>query len=139
MAIPGRAGRIQPVRVDGLTEMKAALAFLPEAFRQVAAETIDTGTSVMEFEALKRVPYDEGDLFNSIGRNVREDGLQATVGAGDFKARFVELGTNDTPAQPYLYPAFRTGARFIRRRMRDWAAEAGEKVRFRTKRRKPKA
>jgi len=138
MAIPGVKGS-KPVRVDGLTEAKAALAFLPEAFRQVAAETIDTGTAVMEFEALKRAPYDEGDLFESIGRNVRDDGLQATVGSDDFKAKWLELGTNDTPALPYLFPAFRTGARFIRARMRGWAEEAGSKVRFRSKRRKPKA
>jgi len=136
MAIPGVRGGNNPVRVDGLTEAKAALAFLPEAFRQVAAETIDTGTAIMESEAHNRVPYDEGDLDASIGRNVREDGLQASVGASDIAARFTELGTVDTPAQPWLRPAFRTGARFIRREMKDWTEKAGQRVRVRAKYRK---
>lgn len=136
MAIPGRAGRMQAVRIDGLTEAKAALAFLPEAFRLVAAETIDTGTAIMESEAHNRVPYDHGDLDRSIGRNVREDGLQASVGAGDIAAKYTELGTEHMAAQPWLYPAYRTGVRFIRRAMKGWSEEAGQKVRVRSKRRK---
>lgn len=135
MAIPG-VRRSNPVRVDGLTEAKAALAFLPEAFRQVAAETIDTGTAIIESEAHGNVPIDEGDLDRSIGRAIRDDGLQATVGAGDIAAKFTELGTEHMAAQPWLYPAYRTGVRFIRRAMKGWSEDAGQKVRVRSKRRK---
>ena len=63
-------------------------------------------------------------LFRS--RNVRDDGLQASVGSGDKKARFVEFATNDTPAQPFLYPAFRVGAKYIRASMRNWAKNAAQ-------------
>lgn len=140
MATPGRAGRVPgnraPVRVDGLTEAKAALALLPEEFRIQAAETIDVGTAIMESEARNRVPYDEGDLDRSIGRNVREDGLQASVGTPLPHGRFQELGTEHNPAQPWLYPAFRVGARFIRREMKEWTARVGRKVSVRARRRK---
>jgi HK97 gp10 family phage protein len=137
--IAGRAGIRGAVRVDGLTEAKAAIANLPEAFREVAGASIRSGAAIMETEAHIRVPKDEGDLDRSIGTNVRNDGLQASVGAGDFKARYVELGTEDTPAQPYLFPAFKKGARFIRKEMRNWAKSAAQKVRFKTKRYKPAA
>lgn len=128
------------VRIDGLTEAKATLALLPESFREVAAESIDQGTDIMWSEAYSRAPVGSGkdrhpgQLKASIGRKVRADGLQASVGSGVVYAKFVELGTGDTPAIPFLYPAFRIGARVIRTEMRAWADEAGNRARFRTKR-----
>src|SRR5688500_7662896 len=113
--------RIEPVRLDGLTEAKEAIAALPELFAGVAAETLDTGSAIIESEAHGRVAIDEGDLDRSIGRNIRGDGLEVAVGAGDFKAAWVEFGTSDTPAQPWLYPSFRLGVKFIRKQMREWA------------------
>lgn len=121
------------VSVDGLTELRGTLSDLPAAYRSVVAESIDTGSAIIESEAHGRVPIDEGDLDASIGRNVREDGLQAAVGSGLDYAPHVELGTENMPAQPWLYPSFLVGARFVRKAMRTWAAEAGRRVRFRTK------
>lgn len=122
------------LKVQGLTEVSAALAQLPAEFRAVVAETIDEGSAIIEAEARVRVPVDQGTMKRSLGRNVRADGLQAAVGFGDPKARFVEFETKDTRAQPSLWPAFRRGARFIRRELREWAARAGLRVRFKTKR-----
>lgn len=122
------------VRVDGLTEAKATVAALPEAFKEQVRESIDIGSRIILSEAGQRVPVREGVLKRSLGRNVRADGLQAAVGSGDKKARFVEFSTNDTPAQPFLYPAFRLGAKFIRAQMRNWAENAGQQARFKTKR-----
>jgi HK97 gp10 family phage protein len=120
--------------IDGLTEVNAALAALPEAFREVAAETLQAGGAVISAEADARVPVDEGDLKGSGDSAVREDGLQVTVGYSDPKGRWVEFATNDTPAQPFLYPAFQIGARFVRKQMRNWGKAAGEKVRTRVRR-----
>jgi HK97 gp10 family phage protein len=128
------AANVITVRVDGLTEAKRSLASLPEAFREAAAEAIDEGSEIIWREALRRVPYDEGDLYRSIQRNVREDGLQAAVGSDQLHARFVEFGTWKDPEQPWLYPAFRVGVRHIRRSMKEWAKKAGQKVRMRTRR-----
>lgn len=140
MAIPGRAGRVpgnrSPVRVDGLTEAKERLRFLPDEFRFQVAETIDTGTAIMESEAHNRVPYKDGDLDRSIGRNIREDRLQASVGTPLPHGRFQELGTEHNAAQPWLYPAFLVGARFIRREMKEWAERAGQRVITRARRRR---
>lgn len=122
------------VRVDGLTEAKATVALLPEAFREVVAEAIEVGSRIILSEAGRRVPIRHGTLKRSLGRNVRADGLQAAVGSGDKKARFVEFATNDTPAQPFLWPGFLAGRRFIRGTMKDWGDDAGNRARFKTKR-----
>lgn len=127
------------VRVDGLTEARATIALLPKAFKNVAGVTIALGAAIIETEAKRRVPVRSEALKKSIGTNLREDGLQAAIGAGLVYAKFVEFGTGDTPAQPFLYPAYRKGARYVRSRMREWAEEAGMQARFKTKRgRKPK-
>ena len=132
------------VTLEGFTEAKAALAALPEEFRAVAADTIEVGAAIIEGEAGARVPVDEGDLKASLGTNIRADRLQADVGFGDFKAAWVEFGTNDTPAQPSLWPGFQIGARYVRKQMRTWAASVASGLRLkgggRTKRgRRPKA
>lgn len=122
------------VVVRGLAQVRFALSGLPQAFRDEAIPTIETGAAIIESEAKTRVPYDEGDLERSIETEIREDGLRATVGTDLFYGKFVELGTEDTPAQPYLYPAFRVGARYVRKQMRTWAKGAATRVRTRTKR-----
>lgn len=121
------------VYIDGLTEAKAAIASLPEAFREVASDTIEIGSRIILTEAIRKVPEDKGTLKNSLGRNVREDGLQASIGAGDYKAKFLEFGTDDTRAQPFLFPAYRKGARFVRSQMKGWTEKAGKKVSVRGK------
>lgn len=122
------------VRVDGLTEARATVALLPESFKAVVREALEIGGNIILSETNRRVPIRFGTLKRSLGRNVRDDGLQVAVGFGDKKAQWVEFATNDTPAQPSLYPAFRLGARFIRASMKDWTDDAGNRARFKTKR-----
>lgn len=126
--------------VDGLTQAKKALASLPEAFREVAADTIEIGSRIILTEAASRAPVGwealrpgHVRLKPSLGREVRSDGLQASVGSGDFTAPWVEFGTKKNAAKPFLWPAYRLGARFVRKQMRNWAQKAGEKVRMRQK------
>jgi HK97 gp10 family phage protein len=127
------------VTVDGLTEAKQTLAALPEAFREEIADAIDVGSAIILSEAARRVPVRTGKLKSSLSRSVRGDGQEAIVGSNDFKSKFIEFGTNDTPAQPFLFPAFRLGAKYIRAVLRNAAEDAGIQARFRTKRRRVKA
>lgn len=127
------------VRVEGLDEAKATVAAFPEAMREEIADAIDVGSAIILTEANRRVPVLSGDLKRSGSRSVRGDGMEAIVGYSDFKAKWIEFGTNDTPAEPFLYPGFRLGARYIRKVLRTAAEEAGVKARFRTRRKKAKA
>jgi len=130
---PKAARKHKGFSVDGLTEVKAALSQLPEAFRAVVADSIAIGSNIILAEAADRVPVNQGALKASLKRNVRSDGLQATVQATDYKAFWNEFGTSDTPAQPFLFPAFRLGARFVRGQSKRWVAEAGQKITARVK------
>lgn len=67
--------------------------------------------------ARSRVAVDEGDLKKSIGMRRSKDGLSAVVGPfgkkgsttkyGVFwRAHFIEWGTVDQPAQPFMTPAY---------------------------------
>lgn len=112
------------VRVDGLTKARATVALLPEAFKTAVRGALEVGGNIILSETNARVPVRFGKMKASLGRNVREDGLQVAVGFGDPKAKFVEFATNDTPAQPSLFPAFKLGARYVRASMRHWAKQA---------------
>ena len=127
------------VTVDGLDEAKATFDALPDAFREEIKDAIDVGSAIILTEADRRVPVRRGDLKRSGSRSVRGDGMEAIVAYTDFKAKWIEFGTNDTPAEPFLYPAFRLGARYVRKVLRTAADEAGIKARFRTRRPKKKA
>jgi HK97 gp10 family phage protein len=120
-------------RIDGLTDAKKALAELSPAFTEVAVKTIDDGTDIMYTEARKNVPFRTGALLLSIGKNTSAEGLQASVGSGLEYAKYQEFGTKKSRARPFLGPAYRIGARHIRREMRAWAKEAVQKIKTRTK------
>ena len=124
------AGRADRVRIDGLKETQANLAFVPEATRQVFATRIGDMLTETEQGADERVPVDEGDLKASQGKNVRSDGLQGEVGYGDPKAPHVEFGTSRSRKKPFLYPAFRIA---VRNGRRQWKAD-GEKIKSKVRR-----
>lgn len=135
-----RATARNRARLEGLAETKQALAALPEAFRVLAADTIDVASRIILTEAGARAPagyraLEAGHvrLKSSLGREIRNDGLFARVGSSDFTAKWVEFGTNDTPAQPFLHPAFRQGVRYTRSAMKKWVPEAGQMVKVGTR------
>jgi hypothetical protein len=160
----GRAHAGKGFRVDGLTEAYRMLTEqLPAAFREVVASTIREGAEIIEREARQRAPRSMGGprrkwkggsvkhrLRDTIGTNIRADGLMAAVGTSDPRGRWLEVGSKvrrvrkgpvlgDRPAQPWLYPSYKRGARHVRKEMRGWVADAERKLRFKTKRWKPKA
>lgn len=119
------------IRVDGLTETKAALAYIPDAVKEVFAERIRIIAGNIEQRAKARVRRRSGATADSITTVVREDGLQATVGTPMPHAKFLEFGTVHSRKRPFLYPAFRTSVRDFRKD----AKAAGEKIKSKVKRR----
>jgi HK97 gp10 family phage protein len=110
--------RLQRRLIDEIPkDIRAAL----EAEMVASADRIVAGARL-------RVPVESGELRDSIQRTeVREGrrgGLYVAISAGRptekgyNTARIVEFGTMDTPAQPFLLPAFRLTRRSARTRMR---------------------
>ena len=62
--------------------------------------------SDMQRKAQRNAPVDTGTLKRSIGIDISDGGMTATVEPTAEYARYVELGTRFMEAQPYLKPAF---------------------------------
>ncbi len=116
------------VTLSGFKELERALAQLPKATGKNVLRRIAKGAlEPMADSAAAKAPRDEGKLAFSISvgekrtRRVRtgfnkKNGIEMAMGPGNTLpgvlqyASFVEFGTIDTPAQPYMRPAFNAGA-----------------------------
>ena len=113
-------------RVQGLDQLAKALKNLPEEFRKgPLSAAVRAGGRVIAEDAARRAPNDTGKLKDNIGAfPIPKTRLPAGIDygveirgnergkAGDPKNvyywRFVELGTSNMPAQPFLRPALAT-------------------------------
>lgn len=101
---------------------------LKETFRTIAKEEIAQGVSDIARTARINAPYLSGELADSIGEFLSKDGLAGGVAANAPHARAVELGTEDTAAQPYLFPAAEAERKRIVRRTGNRMRKAAKAV-----------
>ena len=67
---------------------------------------LGAGAELIEDEAKSRVTVASGDLKNAIHTENAGDGVHVVAGDSDvFYGHFVEFGTANTPARPFLIPA----------------------------------
>lgn len=86
---------------------------LPQAARQIVTET----TAEVEEYAKTVVPVDTGALRASIQSEVT--GTEGTVYTDQSYAEFVEFGTVNMAAQPYMTPAGEAARQGFDRKLRD--------------------
>nr|WP_255699941.1 HK97-gp10 family putative phage morphogenesis protein [Jiella avicenniae] len=101
--------------------MKLRFDAIPRAVREAVIPALDKSADQLVAAAKHLAPEDDGDLKNSICREAGEHDLQRVVKAGDdkaFYAMFVEHGTAETPAQPFMFPAYRLNKDQIQRRLK---------------------
>lgn len=122
------------ISAEGIPDVVAAFRATPDVIREMIGEKIETAAAIIESEARRKVPIDEGDLEADIQIKLSPRRQMALIGNDLLYAKFVELGTLRTRPQPYLYPAFRWGSRYLRRELRGWGMEVGARVRGRTRR-----
>lgn len=111
-------------KTSGLTE--ADVAGLVE-IRENNAEVIQTGISTALARALEKIglvaegyakrecPVDTGRLRNSITHALGAGGLTVYIGTNVEYGPYVELGTSDREAHPFLRPAARDHSAQYRR------------------------
>jgi HK97 gp10 family phage protein len=135
MAVPGRAGRMPTVSVEGAEALRSTLESLPAELQSEIRGRMHTAGRQIEQEARDRVPKKSRDLLNSIGYRVSDSGLSVEVGSrGVAYAAHVEWGTRKMKAIPWLYPAFRVGVKTLRRGLRETMADLPRKTRTRVTR-----
>jgi HK97 gp10 family phage protein len=78
---------------------------LPEHIHRIAADVLEPVAQAVHTDAVRLVPIDTGDLQRSLYLHIDQAGLSARIGSGLDYARYVEYGTENMDAQPYLRPA----------------------------------
>lgn len=95
------------IELEGVAELRAALARLDFAALRNAKEAIREAAEEMLGEAQARVPIGEThDLYDSLKVIYLDAGLVASIGTAYFVARFHEFGTVKMPASPFMTPAW---------------------------------
>ncbi|MFW6331223.1 MAG: hypothetical protein ACOC3J_05820, partial [Gemmatimonadota bacterium] len=79
------------VKVENLSQLQHTLRTLPESVAGVAAEEIQETAVKVRDEARRTVR--DGDVRPTIKKRSRDKGLDATVTAGHWRAKFEEYGT----------------------------------------------
>lgn len=101
------------VNIDGLRKLQRALTDLPERVAKKAlGSAVLAGGGVVRKDARRRAPVATGNLRKQI--RTRRSKLSTVynvtyfvgVGGKAFYWRFIEFGTKDQPAHPFLRPAF---------------------------------
>lgn len=97
------------VSVRGDRKLAKQLHTLQAQAAVIGTESLTAWSKDVQDTAKSLVPVRTGALRTGITRRVRGASLTASVGThtGPFYGHFVEHGTSDTAAQPFLAPAFR--------------------------------
>jgi HK97 gp10 family phage protein len=137
----------------GVEALKRKLAALPKvAIDEMQKAMAESADEIVDM-ARRLVPVDQGDLRDSIGwtfgdppkgaivlghvkrtgfQQARQSaGLLITIFAGNdkaFYARWVEFGTQDTPAKPFFYPSYRAQKKRAKSRIRRSQTRAAKRV-----------
>lgn len=83
------------------------MAAIPNAVRDAVQPALDTSADELAARMKSLAPVDEGDLKDSIRKEQGTHELSRNVLTDDYKARWVEFGTVNQPAQPFFWPAYR--------------------------------
>jgi len=86
----------------------------PQLLAGITPKFLTEAAIIVQADAKRMVPVDEGNLKGSIVREV--DGNTATVGTNVEYAEHVEYGTRHMDAQPYMRPAIDNNRKGLIRR-----------------------
>lgn len=104
------------IRIDGLEELERKLRALPLGVHAAAGRAVKGETEETADDVRRGAPVKTGTLRDSVQAEYDEAALSGTVAVTARYAKFVENGTDDTPAQPFIVPASEiTRKRFPRR------------------------
>ena len=92
------------IKLEGIAEIDKKLA--KNIKKEAVKSIIKKNGAALQKKAQKKAPIDTGNLMRSIGLEIGNDGLTATVEPTAEYAAYVEYGTRFMKAQPYLKPTF---------------------------------
>ncbi|MFR9807066.1 HK97-gp10 family putative phage morphogenesis protein [Pseudonocardia sp. RS010] len=101
------------IKVTGDKKLAAQLEKLAGQGRAICVEALESWGDDVRDDSRRRAPRDTGEMASQIEAVVSPAALTCTVGVDadweepGYYAPFVEHGTSEMEAQPFLWPAFR--------------------------------
>lgn len=93
--------------IVGMDEVIGKLNKLDVEARKGVRAQVRKSANAIRKGAQSRVPVDSGKLKRSIRARYSADGFTAEIAPGlKWRAHFIEFGTVDRPATPYMTPAW---------------------------------
>ncbi len=114
------------VDIKGIANTRAAIKLIPVEQRKAIRKVVRETAVRVRDSARRRAPRDSGDLKKSIQRKSSKSGMAAKIGSDIVYAPFVEFGTNDTDAKPFLFPSLEEERPHFLTNMRDALNAAGK-------------
>ncbi len=111
MVSVSRSRRGKLVEVDGLEKLWRKLDELPEVMRKGMRKAVHDETEEIADDERRAAPELTGELKRGIQAEHKPERLSGTVAATARHSSFVEHGTSDTPAQPFVEPAITASRR----------------------------
>lgn len=109
-----RGGLNAKASIEGVAQLNAKLLAAAAQSEAAARKAVRDELNEVGDDVRRGAPVDTGELRDSERREV--DGLDGTVRVTARHGVFVEHGTSDTPAQPFVGPAAeRSRRRFVAR------------------------
>lgn len=93
------------IRIEGLAALEAKLRALPFGVTAASARAVKGETDETTDDVKRGAPVKTGHLRDSTQGEYEESTLTGTVAVTADYAKYVEHGTDDTAAQPFIQPA----------------------------------
>lgn len=111
-------GRRETVNIHGMEKLRAKLALLPHLVASAGGRAVKAETYEVRDDMKRGAPFKTGTLRESIQAEYDEKLLRGRAAATARYATFVENGTDDTKAQPFVQPAAARARRRFPKRVR---------------------
>lgn len=110
----------------GVNRLNRKLRRMGPAVKKGLTPALQIVADAVYADALKRIPVREGGLAAALKKQVMSNGTNARVGywqrgnkknweLGGWRAHFIEFGTLNAPAIPFIRPAFRENIAFAKK------------------------
>ena len=122
------------ITIKGMPSLRRVLRVAPDEMKKPLQEAVLESLDIVEADMKLNVPRDSGALASVITSKPQRDKMSGRVGPGvkgkkdmrkaGWRAHFIEFGTVNQPAQPFVAPAFDKNKSYILKRLQDGVSEA---------------
>lgn len=110
--------RGKTIEIEGLGKLNKKLTELPRVVKRGAARAVEGETLETRDDVKRGAPVKTGELRDSTQAEYDDATITGTVAVTARYATFVEHGTDDTAAQPFVEPAANVTRRRFPKRVR---------------------